>query len=165
MITTEQLNSICKQCGMCCDGTLFRHAKILDEADKKAAAELGLTITKDKEHQPYFLQPCPCFKTYCTVYENRPKVCISFFCPPLLKAQKGLISFEEANTIIQSALTLRAEIRALASTIEDFKGLSIQELYEETTPQPSDRINKHPLLLLKLGVFRIKMLEHKQVEL
>jgi uncharacterized protein len=163
MITTGQLNSICMQCGMCCDGTLFKHAKIVE--DEQAIAKLGLTITKDEAHHPVFLQPCPCFKTCCTVYENRPKVCIGFFCPPLLKARRGLMSFEQANTTVQNALTLRAEILTLASTVEAFKGFSFAELNEETSPEPSDALKQHPHLLMKIAAFRIKMHEPKQVEL
>ncbi len=40
----EQLSDICTQCGMCCDGTLFNHAKIIDDGDAQTVESLGLTI-------------------------------------------------------------------------------------------------------------------------
>ena len=158
MVTTEQLSSICVQCGMCCDGTLFNRANIVDTDDEQAAANLGLTIVKNEAQKPFFLQPCPHFKTCCTVYnENRPKVCISFFCAPLRKVQKSLISFEAAQGIIENALNMRTEVLNLAANIEAFKNFSTSELFKEMDDNHANFVKQHPALLIKIAALRFTL--------
>ena len=55
----EQLSDICTQCGMCCDGTLFNHAKVKNEDDRKLADSLGLTTQSTPEGKLYF-HPTKC---------------------------------------------------------------------------------------------------------
>ena len=45
----------------------------------------------------------------------------------------------------------------IASTITEFKGYDIQQLYAEIDPKPSEAIKKHGKLLIKLIAIKVAM--------
>ncbi len=151
MTLDEQLSNICTQCGMCCDGTLFQTANLKDEPDQNLAQDLGLSTVHTTEGKRFFKQPCHHFNHCCTIYDQtRPHVCGSYFCKPLKKFKKGAISFEEAQRIIQAALSLRAEIQTLIQNDTLLAGYTIPELMDLCLPKPSDEIKKRPVILIKI---------------
>lgn len=145
----EQLSDICTQCGMCCDGTLFNHAKIIDDADAQNVESLGLAIVTKAEQKRYFPQPCACFKTCCTVYERRPKVCISFYCAPLKKVRNNEMELKDAQKDIQTALHIRAELQALIDNHDTFATYTISQLLKACKPQPTEVLRQNPAILIK----------------
>jgi uncharacterized protein len=149
MTLNEQLSDICTQCGMCCDGTLFNHAKIIDDADAVAVEGLGLTILTKEDKKRYFPQPCACFKTCCTVYERRPKVCISFYCAPLKKVRNNEMDLKEAQKDIQTALHIRAELQALIAHHNAFSDYTISQLLKDCKPKPTEVLRQNPAVLIK----------------
>lgn len=149
MITQESLSEMCVKCGMCCDGTLFNRAKIKDVEDEHLAQRLGLDVFSHTDGKSYFRQPCPLFTGCCSVYQTKPHVCNTFYCEPLKKAQKGEMSFEKAEKLINITLQLRHEITEIAAQIEAFKGYTIQQLFRELDPVPSETMKKHGQLLIK----------------
>jgi hypothetical protein len=75
-MSEDPLETLCKSCGMCCDGTLFRRA-LLKPEEVEPAKRLGLRVIQDRG----FEQPCPAWQNSgCTVYSDRPSVCRSFIC-------------------------------------------------------------------------------------
>ena len=158
MITQESLSEICVKCGMCCDGTLFNRATIKNADDEGLAKSFGLTTFSDADGKLNFQLPCHLFKGCCTVYDQvRPNICGSFFCEPLKKAQKDEITFEKAEKLIDATVKLRNEIMEMASTITEFEGYNIQQLYAEIDPKPSEAMKKNGKLLIKMIASRVAM--------
>ena len=158
MLTPEKLSEICVKCGMCCDGTLFNRATIKNTEDERLAKSFGLTTFSDADGKLNFQLPCHLFKGCCTVYDQaRPNICGSFFCEPLKKAQKDEITFEKAEKLIDATVKLRNEIIEIASTITEFKGYDIRQLYAELDPKPSEAMKKHGKLLIKMIAIRVAM--------
>lgn len=158
MALEDQLSEICTQCGMCCDGTLFRTAKIKDEDDQNLAQYLGLTTVHTPEGKRFFQLPCHHFHHCCTIYDqNRPTICGAYFCEPLKKFKKGDLSFEEAQTTIHVALALRAEARTLIQKDTSLAAYTLPELLKMCMPKPSDELKKNPAALIKLIALRVAL--------
>ena len=83
---------LCKTCGMCCDGTIFKNMRV-----KKH--ELHLFTRKDTLTLP---QPCEHLMECngCKIYENRPKICHVYKCNLLDGFEANEISFDDAKEII-----------------------------------------------------------------
>lgn len=73
------LSELCLECGLCCDGTLFRHVS-LDAGEGAALVALGIGVGAKKQREVMWL---PCGKLEgrcCTIYEARPQGCRRFVC-------------------------------------------------------------------------------------
>jgi uncharacterized protein len=150
MSLTDQLSSICTQCGMCCDGTLFKKVVIKDDSDETLVLNQGLSVITQEGHKKSFPQPCLHYKNLCNIYATRPHACRHYLCQPLKKFKNGDMSFEEAKKIIQAALSLRAEIRILIQNDDSLSGYTISELENLCLPKPSDVLKKKPAILIKI---------------
>ncbi len=150
----NSFSAICTACGMCCDGTLFNKAKIVDEVDEVLVQSLGLETFTENSGKRFFKQPCPQFKGCCAVYEKRPNTCDKYLCRPLREVERKEISLEAARKIIEKALACRAEILAIASEMAAYKNHTIADLMAETRPQPTEQLKKHPNLWLKVIGFQ-----------
>ena len=67
------LSALCLECGLCCDGTLFRQVKI-SPAERDELVALGIGVGQKSKHDVMWL---PCGKLdgkCCTIYEARPDV-------------------------------------------------------------------------------------------
>lgn len=75
----EELGTLCRTCGMCCDGTLFEYGG-LQPGEVSRARKIGLRVI---DRGTAFEQPCAAFDAGgvgCTVYEDRPEACRAFRC-------------------------------------------------------------------------------------
>ena len=73
------LSALCLECGLCCDGTLFRHVAI-SLAERAELVSLGIGVGEKKQHEVMWL---PCGKLEgkcCSIYEARPGGCRRFVC-------------------------------------------------------------------------------------
>ena len=157
MENQQTLSAICTECGLCCDGSLFPKAHVIDEDDQATAQRLGLT-TFEESGKRYFKLPCPCFDQLCTVYDvKRPHICKAFFCEPLKKANKGDISLEEATKKIKLAIQLRSEVKALASQHETLKNLSVHEINAYFKNEGATYIKQFPVLFMKSSALLIAL--------
>lgn len=149
-----ELSEICKECGMCCDGTLFGKAPI-DDYELKLVQYFDSESITEKEGKFYFKHPCIYFDSCCTVYDKvRPNICTTYFCSPLKKVQQGESELKDAQEIIKKALKYRSEILVIASQIEIYKTFSISQLLKEVLPIINERIKPHHELWLKLIGFQ-----------
>ena len=91
-------------------------------------------------------------------------ICSAFFCVPLKKVEKGEMSFEKAQKLIETAYLLRNEILEIARTIEEFKDFSMRQLIKEIEPTPSDLIKNHRLLWTKIIAIKVALLSFKKIK-
>jgi Fe-S-cluster containining protein len=71
------LGSLCRACGLCCDGSLFGRAELeTDEIDAARRHRLRVVGSGGS-----FEQPCTAYvDASCAVYEDRPRSCRRFVC-------------------------------------------------------------------------------------
>ena len=81
---------LCKQCSLCCDGTLFRLTPI------DPPSEHLFTYANQRPNGCEQLSVCGS----CKIYENRPRGCRLFKCGVLKDLEEGSLKYEEAQKII-----------------------------------------------------------------
>jgi len=103
----EASQSVCRACGLCCDGTLFSRVP-LEPAEILAMSDLGFGIVH-VSHPAYFTQPCSkCVGGSCSVYALRPQNCREFRCRLLQRLEAGELSVENALALVKRAISLAA---------------------------------------------------------
>ncbi len=103
-------DSLCCHCSLCCNGSLFSHAK-LDDAER---AMLGDAVYYEDVNGSANLQfPCTQLGTNgaCQVYETRPAVCQAFRCSLLRSHDRGDLDLAQAKQIVDDAKQLKATAR------------------------------------------------------
>ncbi|NQV02398.1 MAG: YkgJ family cysteine cluster protein [Bacteroidia bacterium] len=105
--------NICIRCGLCCDGTLFNHAKIKDA--EPIATGFSFEIIQNETRG--FNLPCGYLKEkICSIYETRPyAVCEAFKCKLLRSVNADKISFTDALKVVDETLALKAKIESQLS--------------------------------------------------
>lgn len=108
-------DTLCTQCGLCCDGTLFADVE-LGRAEAARLENMGLEV--EVTDGGLLSQPCAALKgRRCSIYAHRPKCCRTFECQLLQDAQRGAVTAEravehiaEAHRRIQEARDLLAKL-------------------------------------------------------
>jgi hypothetical protein len=93
----NELSSICRSCGLCCDGTLYPAGR-LEGGEVERALRTGLRVVYDEDRSA-FEQPCARFDRSaggCTIYADRPATCRRFVCALLARARAGQASVDDA---------------------------------------------------------------------
>ena len=124
----DKANRLCMSCGMCCDGTMFDHANVVPD-EKQQVMSAGL-IVNEKLGKLSFEQPCRFYcHNLCSIYEQRPAVCISYRCKLLKKMNKDEVSLDAA---LDKVKMLRALQKRLAEVMPNAKHSPITsvEVYE-----------------------------------
>lgn len=103
-------DSLCCYCSMCCNGSLFSHAKLDDEE----RARLGESVFYEDVKGSRNLQ-FPCTQLgesgACQVYETRPAICQAFRCSLLRAHDREELSLEDAKRIVDDAKAIKARAR------------------------------------------------------
>ncbi|MBA4354657.1 MAG: hypothetical protein C0409_08180 [Novosphingobium sp.] len=96
---------------MCCDGTLYDHAKVYED-EAAQTEQAGFKVVRADPLQPVFLFPCQHLDDKCcTAYNSwRPKVCSSFFCELQKNTADGEYGEAEALDLIANAQACRTQI-------------------------------------------------------
>jgi len=131
------VQKLCLNCGICCDGTLFKDVELRPGEDAAALEVLGLKLSSrilgsarknqdpnSKIRSPKFRQPCTALsECACRIYAGRPAHCREFECALLKAAAAGYIQLPTALKVIHStrkkADTARALLDALGDTASD----------------------------------------------
>ena len=105
---TNDNQNICIHCGLCCDGTLFNHAKIKENEPSLTGYSFEI-IEREKRA---FKLPCAYLKeTVCSIYLERPySVCESFRCKLLRSVISENVSNTDAMKIIDDTIALKTKI-------------------------------------------------------
>lgn len=100
-------NSLCLECGLCCNGVIFADGQLQPEDDAGRLRSLGLRIapnSKSETRNPKFMQPCAVFDgCRCGIYSERPAYCRAFECLLLKSVKAGSTDTARALRIIRNA--------------------------------------------------------------
>jgi Fe-S-cluster containining protein len=103
-------DTLCLQCGLCCNGVLFADVR----------RERGDDSPLFAQHGPRVAQPCPAFNSgdcTCALYAERPARCRKFECKQLVAVRAGTVSAAAALKKIRAAKKLAAEIEAFLTKL------------------------------------------------
>jgi uncharacterized protein len=151
----DEISELCVSCGMCCDGTLFGGANLLDEADRKIAADLGM-VTFELKEKPHFKLPCHLFSSCCTIYgQERPHVCGAFFCYPIKKMTRGEQTMDETRQQVESLRDHKNKLMQAAARFPELAAMPFRELkgYLEYHSEDQEKISQYRHLFLFLLIF------------
>ena len=125
----ESGQGLCKACGFCCDGTLFKHVELSEHDAAKRQSTISIKIYKGKQTIP---QPCPAHNPAdgCVVYADRPGNCRKFHCRLLKRFQSGKISKSRALEKILMTREVRQEVVTIINSKASFlKPLPLSEQF------------------------------------
>lgn len=106
---TPPTDTLCLQCGLCCNGVLF--ADVRPEPGDESPLFAGRSRVN---------QPCPAFNhgtCACAIYSERPVRCRRFECRQLLGVQAGEITTDAALKRIRKARQLAAKVETLLAEL------------------------------------------------
>jgi len=109
--------SLCLECGLCCDGTMFQVVP-LEAGEAEAVAACGTLGVH--EGRTVIRQRCGALGVdlKCGVYSVRPVTCRKFECAALVGLQRGELSETEAREVIGEVLGRRRAV-AVAMGVAD----------------------------------------------
>ena len=139
-------DTLCTQCGLCCDGSLFADVELSGRDEASALEVLGLEVEDaDEEHRGLLLQPCRALKgTRCSVYPRRPECCRTFECRLLQEVRHGVVAVDQAKEKIADALQRIARVRLLVDALgRSDEGLPLKERCAEALA-PSEHGDRDP---------------------
>jgi hypothetical protein len=116
-------NSLCLECGLCCNGVIFAHGQLQPEDNIEQLAALGLKFAPNRQSaigNRKFQQPCSAFTgCKCTIYSERPKYCRQFECLLLKDVKRGRMKAGDALKTIRKALKRVEAVKALLRALGD----------------------------------------------
>lgn len=96
------LSALCVECGLCCDGTLFRFLPVEPhEVEQHRALKLPVVTQSGR-----LAMRLPCSKLEarcCTVYKERPGGCRNFVCHLGHRLELGDVEFPQALELVREA--------------------------------------------------------------
>ena len=97
---------LCVGCGMCCDGTIFTRADVVDDELVDSPVAVHLITVSGARQLP---QPCSLLGSdaSCTEYEHRPQTCRTYRCDLLVAVADGQKSMDSAKDVVSETLQLR----------------------------------------------------------
>jgi hypothetical protein len=116
-VTGSGLSDLCVECGLCCDGSLFRFLPV-EPAEVETYRALALPVVTQSGR---LAMPLPCAKLEarcCTIYKQRPPGCRAFVCHLGRRLELGDVTFPEALTIVHEARRLLDVLRVAAPGAE-----------------------------------------------
>ncbi len=131
--------SLCLECGLCCDGTLFGYVV------KEGGGPRAATLLPAK--QPgCFSQPCNALGARgCSIYEDRPTACRTFNCTVLTAHELGDATLDEAREAIaelKSRRALVAELMGEPDTGAVIGSAKARMQRGEASPELSDALHR-----------------------
>ncbi len=167
----ESAEQLCRECGLCCDGTLFDLVKLErgDVAEKLKALGLPVSISRGKAPVARFPQPCSalCEDRSCRLYAHRPWQCRTFECQLLKDAKAGRITFAASLPLVKQARRGADNIRRLLRKLGDRdEHRALGERFHRTSERMesgnAEDVAKAKFADLSLAVHRLKLLLHKR---
>jgi uncharacterized protein len=160
----KNIERLCPNCGLCCDGTLFADVELRTGDDARRLKKLGLSIRKKENEDEHddekdlkkarqaFTQPCACFDgKFCAIYEDRPKRCRLFECGLLKKVNAGEMRPDAALKKIAKAKEAVKTVEDLLRSFGVREDMALSERYARAMSEPVDltsgNVEKHGELM------------------
>lgn len=152
--------SLCRACGLCCDGTLFRFANIAPDENIAELERIGITTICDDGKK--FVQPCAAFDKVCTIYHTaRAKVCEKYLCKLLMRHNSGEISYNEALEIIRNVRIHQQEIEGQFSVVCGTHKGSLAERYQDLLKlQEESQSRERAAAMVNFAAFKLRLDRH-----
>jgi len=115
----SEIGNICIECGLCCDGSMFKHAGIDKSDDMIFLKQTGFESVIDHD-KLFFHLPCKGQEgKRCLLYHDarRFKVCKTFQCKLLKQYLSGDITYSTAMSVIQEILVRRQSVKAFSEIL------------------------------------------------
>jgi Fe-S-cluster containining protein len=162
----ESGEDLCRECGLCCDGTLFDLVKLepTDDAAKLNALGLAVTVSRGKAPVARIPQPCAalCADRTCRLYAIRPAQCRVFECGVFKDAKAGRVSFPSALRIVKATRRRADQVRRLLRELGDTDehralGERFHRTSERLESSDTDAETKAKFADLSLAVHHLKL--------
>lgn len=112
MTADDPLSTLCRRCGLCCDGNLFSHVA-LAEGEVEVVRRRGLPIVARDDGTAVVRQRCPALHgRTCTIYDDRPASCRRYRCLLFAALADHELSLAEALAEVDAALARIADVAA-----------------------------------------------------
>lgn len=139
-------NSLCLECGLCCNGVIFATGQLQPEDDAERLRSLGLKFAsnqKSKIENQKFLQPCACFGgRHCNIYSERPKYCRHFECLLLKSVNTGRTDNAAALRVIRNA---RQRVEKVKRLLRDLGNSDEDAALSKRFRKVKRQVECHPL--------------------
>lgn len=113
---TNHFQEVCKKCGFCCDGTLFKNATLQDDE----VHENFEIIENPNSGKRHFIQPCPHHVGICTLnLDKRASICSSFKCKLLKKLDTNEIDTNQAIEIVEQTKFMISDLASELKYLDD----------------------------------------------
>jgi Fe-S-cluster containining protein len=111
-VTDDPLSTLCRRCGLCCDGNLFSHVGLAGN-ELEPLRRRGLPIVARDDGSPVIRQRCPALHDRtCTIYDERPASCRRYRCLLYAALADHELSLAEALAEVDAALARIADVDA-----------------------------------------------------
>ena len=116
--------TLCLECGLCCDGTIFADLKLQPKDKARRLNRLGhetkLPVRSALVLRRKIRQPCAAFDgCRCLIYADRPEYCRHFECAVLKPVKAGAMTRRAAWSRIRAARKQAAQVIALLRELGD----------------------------------------------
>ena len=116
------LSTLCRSCGLCCDGSLFSHVG-LEPAEVEQLHALGIPTKTLRSGTEVLAQRCSALKGRdCQIYADRPKSCAAYNCELAKSLLEDKVTLEEAQAVVTKAQRLIANGHARRFIRQRFRG-------------------------------------------
>lgn len=104
-------DSLCLDCGLCCDGTFFGSVLVAPEETERLG-RVRLVVV-EQEGVPSLAQPCTALRgCLCDAYAERPRACASYECHLRRDVAAGARTLAEGRAEVNAVRQLLGVIRA-----------------------------------------------------
>ncbi len=114
------IDQLCLNCGLCCNGVLFRDVELQPDENPATFKAAGLAVEQLKT-KTRFPQPCAalCADNRCRIYTQRPSRCREFECAQLQSVLTGSKDVSTALKTIGKARRLVEKVNRLLQAVGD----------------------------------------------
>ena len=161
-MTPSLTDTLCTQCGLCCDGSLFADVELAGRAEATRLEVMGLEVEEGDRGGGLLLLPCRALHgRRCGIYAHRPECCRTFECRLLQETRRGTVTVERALDRITKAHEGIARVKELLRRLgQRDERLSLKERCAEalagaTGPSPVVRRTRDELEAAMSSVERL----------
>jgi len=160
-------NSLCRECGLCCNGVIFADVQLQSGDNATRLRALGLAFLKNRKSpivNRKFSQPCTAFAgCECKIYSERPTYCREFECLLLKSVKAGDVEVTDARRVIRSALRQAEKVKNLLRQLGDTdESVALSKRFQRTRHTvergPCDQETAHSFGKLTLAVHELNVL-------